>query len=192
MHRCCQSQKHGPSGPGSSGGGSQGASSGQGQHLVPCGSSRAHTRCLAWPQLLKAQQCPLQPPFPFQVFGNIALDDDTSINRHNNFRTFLQALMLLFRCVVWEVIPGSEATSFGMERVCADPGTSPFQPQVTLAAPQWTFPVFPICLSFPKGSRASGQTEGKHLREVNLRVPGQAGLCHLVWQQPKASSEAAA
>uniref|UniRef100_A0A2I3S949 Voltage-dependent N-type calcium channel subunit alpha n=1 Tax=Pan troglodytes TaxID=9598 RepID=A0A2I3S949_PANTR len=35
-----------------------------------------------------------------QVFGNIALDDDTSINRHNNFRTFLQALMLLFRCVV--------------------------------------------------------------------------------------------
>lgn len=35
----------------------------------------------------------------FQVFGNIALDDDSSINRHNNFRTFLQALMLLFRCV---------------------------------------------------------------------------------------------
>ena len=40
---------------------------------------------------------------PFQVFGNIALDDDSSINRHNNFRTFLQALMLLFRCVVQEV-----------------------------------------------------------------------------------------
>ncbi|KFU87154.1 Voltage-dependent N-type calcium channel subunit alpha-1B, partial [Chaetura pelagica] len=34
-----------------------------------------------------------------QVFGNIALDDETSINRHNNFRTFLQALMLLFRQV---------------------------------------------------------------------------------------------
>nr|XP_025721992.1 voltage-dependent N-type calcium channel subunit alpha-1B-like [Callorhinus ursinus] len=33
-----------------------------------------------------------------QVFGNIVLDDDTSINRHNNFRTFMQALMLLFRC----------------------------------------------------------------------------------------------
>ncbi|KAH0615534.1 hypothetical protein JD844_004917 [Phrynosoma platyrhinos] len=32
-----------------------------------------------------------------QVFGNIALDDDSSINRHNNFQTFLQALMLLFR-----------------------------------------------------------------------------------------------
>ncbi|XP_035578702.1 uncharacterized protein LOC118356074, partial [Zalophus californianus] len=32
-----------------------------------------------------------------QVFGNIALDDDTSINRRNTFRTFLQALMLLFR-----------------------------------------------------------------------------------------------
>ena len=42
----------------------------------------------------------MQLASPFQVFGNIALDDDTSINRHNNFRTFLQALMLLFRCVV--------------------------------------------------------------------------------------------
>uniref|UniRef100_A0A3Q7NI28 Voltage-dependent N-type calcium channel subunit alpha-1B n=1 Tax=Callorhinus ursinus TaxID=34884 RepID=A0A3Q7NI28_CALUR len=31
-----------------------------------------------------------------QIFGNIALDDDTSINRHNTFRTFLQAVMLLF------------------------------------------------------------------------------------------------
>ncbi|XP_035580560.1 voltage-dependent N-type calcium channel subunit alpha-1B-like, partial [Zalophus californianus] len=31
------------------------------------------------------------------VFGNTALDDDTSINQHNTFRTFLQALMLLFR-----------------------------------------------------------------------------------------------
>lgn len=41
----------------------------------------------------------LQPSFSFQVFGNIALDDDSIIHRHNNFRTFLQALMLLFRCV---------------------------------------------------------------------------------------------
>ncbi|NXL38150.1 CAC1B protein, partial [Glaucidium brasilianum] len=31
-----------------------------------------------------------------QVFGNIALDDETSINRHNNFRTFLQALFFFF------------------------------------------------------------------------------------------------
>ncbi|XP_074218949.1 voltage-dependent N-type calcium channel subunit alpha-1B isoform X3 [Camelus bactrianus] len=38
----------------------------------------------------------------FKVFGNIALDDDTSINRHNNFRTFLQALMLLFRSATGE------------------------------------------------------------------------------------------
>uniref|UniRef100_A0A8B9ID53 Voltage-dependent N-type calcium channel subunit alpha n=1 Tax=Anser brachyrhynchus TaxID=132585 RepID=A0A8B9ID53_9AVES len=36
------------------------------------------------------------------VFGNIALDDETSINRHNNFRTFLQALMLLFRSATGE------------------------------------------------------------------------------------------
>ncbi|KAL1275212.1 hypothetical protein QQF64_028026, partial [Cirrhinus molitorella] len=37
-----------------------------------------------------------------QVFGNIELDDDTAINRHNNFRTFLQALMLLFRSATGE------------------------------------------------------------------------------------------
>ncbi|XP_015276634.1 PREDICTED: voltage-dependent N-type calcium channel subunit alpha-1B [Gekko japonicus] len=37
-----------------------------------------------------------------QVFGNIALNDETSINRHNNFQTFLQALMLLFRSATGE------------------------------------------------------------------------------------------
>ncbi|XP_032905135.1 voltage-dependent N-type calcium channel subunit alpha-1B [Amblyraja radiata] len=37
-----------------------------------------------------------------QVFGNIALDDDSAINRHNNFRTFLQAVMLLFRSATGE------------------------------------------------------------------------------------------
>ncbi|XP_035582347.1 voltage-dependent N-type calcium channel subunit alpha-1B-like isoform X4 [Zalophus californianus] len=42
-----------------------------------------------------------------QVFGNIALDDDTSINRHNTFRTFLQALMLLFRPVKSTPMPVS-------------------------------------------------------------------------------------
>lgn len=47
-------------------------------------------RGCVWPELF----C-----FLWQVFGNIALDDETSINRHNNFRTFLQALMLLFRSV---------------------------------------------------------------------------------------------
>lgn len=51
-------------------------------------------------RLLQTQQSPCHCSSPLQVFGNIALDDDTSINRHNNFRTFLQALMLLFRCVV--------------------------------------------------------------------------------------------
>ncbi|XP_048875915.1 probable voltage-dependent N-type calcium channel subunit alpha-1B isoform X1 [Brienomyrus brachyistius] len=37
-----------------------------------------------------------------QVFGNIVLDDRTSINHHNNFRTFFQALMLLFRSATGE------------------------------------------------------------------------------------------
>ncbi|KAK5897494.1 hypothetical protein CesoFtcFv8_010552 [Champsocephalus esox] len=37
-----------------------------------------------------------------QVFGNIAMNEDTAINHHNNFRTFLQALMLLFRSATGE------------------------------------------------------------------------------------------
>lgn len=45
------------------------------------------------------------PPPPPQVFGNIGIDvededsdeDDFQITEHNNFRTFFQALMLLFR-----------------------------------------------------------------------------------------------
>ncbi|CAK9291753.1 unnamed protein product [Gordionus sp. m RMFG-2023] len=42
-----------------------------------------------------------------QIFGNIELKEDTEINRHNNFRTFIQALMLLFRCATgesWQLI----------------------------------------------------------------------------------------
>uniref|UniRef100_T1HGE4 Voltage-dependent calcium channel type A subunit alpha-1 n=1 Tax=Rhodnius prolixus TaxID=13249 RepID=T1HGE4_RHOPR len=40
-----------------------------------------------------------------QVFGNIALDPETSITRHNNFRNFIQGLMLLFRCATGEAWP---------------------------------------------------------------------------------------
>lgn len=32
-----------------------------------------------------------------QLFGNIALDSSTAIERHNNFRNVAQAFMLLFR-----------------------------------------------------------------------------------------------
>ncbi len=35
-----------------------------------------------------------------QVFGKIALDSDTPIHRNNNFQTFPQAVMVLFRCVL--------------------------------------------------------------------------------------------
>ena len=37
-----------------------------------------------------------------QVFGNIKLDSEGSINRHNNFQNFPQALILLFRCATGE------------------------------------------------------------------------------------------
>ncbi len=37
-----------------------------------------------------------------QVFGNIKLDSQGPINRHNNFQNFPQALLLLFRCATGE------------------------------------------------------------------------------------------
>lgn len=37
-----------------------------------------------------------------QVFGNIKLDSQGPINRHNNFQSFPQALLLLFRCSTGE------------------------------------------------------------------------------------------
>uniref|UniRef100_A0A3B4BLS5 Voltage-dependent L-type calcium channel subunit alpha n=1 Tax=Pygocentrus nattereri TaxID=42514 RepID=A0A3B4BLS5_PYGNA len=37
-----------------------------------------------------------------QVFGKIAMVDGTSINRNNNFQTFPQAVLLLFRCATGE------------------------------------------------------------------------------------------
>ncbi|KAG8436805.1 hypothetical protein GDO86_007767 [Hymenochirus boettgeri] len=37
-----------------------------------------------------------------QVFGNIHLEEDSHINRHNNFRSFFSSLMLLFRSATGE------------------------------------------------------------------------------------------
>ncbi|KAL1005728.1 hypothetical protein UPYG_G00063240 [Umbra pygmaea] len=37
-----------------------------------------------------------------QLFGNLKLDEDEAINEHNNFRTFIMALMLLFRSATGE------------------------------------------------------------------------------------------
>ncbi|KAB5567742.1 hypothetical protein PHYPO_G00236350 [Pangasianodon hypophthalmus] len=37
-----------------------------------------------------------------QTFGKIAIDDDTELNRNNNFQTFFMAVLLLFRCATGE------------------------------------------------------------------------------------------
>ncbi|XP_048104593.1 voltage-dependent P/Q-type calcium channel subunit alpha-1A-like isoform X1 [Alosa alosa] len=37
-----------------------------------------------------------------QLFGNLALEEENAINEHNNFRTFIMALMLLFRSATGE------------------------------------------------------------------------------------------
>ncbi|XP_058802800.1 voltage-dependent calcium channel type A subunit alpha-1 isoform X3 [Phymastichus coffea] len=40
-----------------------------------------------------------------QVFGNIDLQEKNAINKHNNFQSFIQGLMLLFRCATGEAWP---------------------------------------------------------------------------------------
>jgi voltage-dependent calcium channel L type alpha-1D len=37
-----------------------------------------------------------------KVFGKIALDDSTAIHRNNNFQTFSQAVLVLFRSATGE------------------------------------------------------------------------------------------
>ncbi|KAM9475486.1 voltage-dependent L-type calcium channel subunit alpha-1D [Clarias gariepinus] len=37
-----------------------------------------------------------------QMFGKIAIDDETELNRNNNFQTFFMAVLLLFRCATGE------------------------------------------------------------------------------------------
>ncbi|XP_053201741.1 voltage-dependent calcium channel type A subunit alpha-1-like isoform X3 [Panonychus citri] len=62
-----------------------------------------------------------------QVFGNIRLNPETEYNRHNNFQTFIQSLMLLFRCATgeaWQAI--MLACTKG--RPC-DPGTRKNKPE---------------------------------------------------------------
>uniref|UniRef100_A0A8C2AEQ2 Voltage-dependent L-type calcium channel subunit alpha n=1 Tax=Cyprinus carpio TaxID=7962 RepID=A0A8C2AEQ2_CYPCA len=66
-----------------------------------------------------------------QVFGKIAMVDGTSINRNNNFQTFPQAVLLLFRCATGEAwqqimlacLPGKQCDSEsdynpGEEKTC--------------------------------------------------------------------------
>ena len=40
------------------------------------------------------------------IFGRIALDDDTAIHRNTNFQNFQQSLLLLFRCSTGEAWQG--------------------------------------------------------------------------------------
>merc|ERR1719206_1575319 len=40
-----------------------------------------------------------------QMFGNIAYDPTTAIDRHNNFRNIFQANLMLFRCATGEAWP---------------------------------------------------------------------------------------
>uniref|UniRef100_A0A3Q2YPS5 Voltage-dependent L-type calcium channel subunit alpha n=1 Tax=Hippocampus comes TaxID=109280 RepID=A0A3Q2YPS5_HIPCM len=58
-------------------------------------------RTLLW-TFIKSFQVKLVPKHDTTVFGKIAMVDGTHINRNNNFQTFPQAVLLLFRCATGE------------------------------------------------------------------------------------------
>uniref|UniRef100_A0A803VL38 Voltage-dependent L-type calcium channel subunit alpha n=1 Tax=Ficedula albicollis TaxID=59894 RepID=A0A803VL38_FICAL len=72
--------------------------------LVKLLSRGEGVRTLLWTFIKSFQVCQEQcsPPKPIHMFGKIAMVDGTQINRNNNFQTFPQAVLLLFRCATGE------------------------------------------------------------------------------------------
>ncbi|XP_035997563.1 voltage-dependent R-type calcium channel subunit alpha-1E [Fundulus heteroclitus] len=60
-----------------------------------------------------------------QVFGNIKLNEETHINQHNNFKTFLGALMLLFRSATGESWQEIMLSCLGGQKCEMDPSLPP-------------------------------------------------------------------
>ncbi|XP_063633310.1 LOW QUALITY PROTEIN: voltage-dependent calcium channel type A subunit alpha-1 [Cydia splendana] len=63
-----------------------------------------------------------------QVFGNIDLAPDSDMNRHNNFQSFIQALMLLFRCATGESWPNIMLACLKPAKCDEKAGKSPSEP----------------------------------------------------------------
>ncbi|KAK2505902.1 hypothetical protein MC885_004645 [Smutsia gigantea] len=60
-----------------------------------------------------------------QMFGKVALQDGTQINRNNNFQTFPQAVLLLFRCATGEAWQEIMLASLPGNRCDPDSDVSP-------------------------------------------------------------------
>ncbi|KAL9960179.1 hypothetical protein ACROYT_G033596 [Oculina patagonica] len=63
-----------------------------------------------------------------QMFGRIAVDSDTSINRNNNFQTFPQSLMVLFRSATGENWQQIMLACTHRDDVKCDPNADPQEP----------------------------------------------------------------
>uniref|UniRef100_H3DB19 Calcium channel, voltage-dependent, L type, alpha 1D subunit, a n=1 Tax=Tetraodon nigroviridis TaxID=99883 RepID=H3DB19_TETNG len=63
---------------------------------------KSFTRALPYVALLIAMLFFIYAVIGMQVFGKVAMVDGTHINRNNNFQTFPQAVLLLFRCATGE------------------------------------------------------------------------------------------
>ena len=62
-----------------------------------------------------------------QIFGRIALDDDTNIHRNNNFQSFGWAMLLLFRCSTGEAWQEIMLSCIKHPDVQCDPHVSIFE-----------------------------------------------------------------
>lgn len=62
------------------------------------GSSEVGEASRAWAEGRLRSRSQVGASCDLQMFGKIAMVDGTQINRNNNFQTFPQAVLLLFRC----------------------------------------------------------------------------------------------
>uniref|UniRef100_A0A3B4E2W5 Voltage-dependent L-type calcium channel subunit alpha n=1 Tax=Pygocentrus nattereri TaxID=42514 RepID=A0A3B4E2W5_PYGNA len=70
--------------------------------LVKLLSKGEGIRTLLWTFVKRVHLCHLFLVLSSSIFGKIAIDDITELNRNNNFQTFFMAVLLLFRCATGE------------------------------------------------------------------------------------------
>lgn len=81
------------------------------------------------------------------MFGKINLDPSREINRNNNFQTFPQAVLVLFRCATGEAWQNVMLACNDLPDVHCDPNSDSYDPY-NQTAPCGTFFAVPYFLTF--------------------------------------------
>lgn len=114
---------------------------------------------------------------PRQVFGKIALIDGTVINRNNNFQTFPQAVLLLFRWVSLQLTSVSSTKSF-MSCVCLWGGVSGVL-QVRHGK-KWCWDVYMVSAAIPNQITCQGRSSPA-ARDSPSSTSWASTCCVLSW-----------